>query len=542
MTTLCTHQPAWQALQAHYQSIQQQHLRDWFAADPARGTEFTEAACGLYLDYSKNRISRETMTLLVDLADQSGLRQRIDAMFRGDKINITEDRAVLHVALRAPRGASILVDGENVVPDVHAVLDQMAAFAGKLRDRTWRGHTGLPIKTIVNIGIGGSDLGPVMAYEALRHYSDRGLQFRFVSNIDGSDFSEAVHDLNPAETLFIVASKTFTTQETLTNAHSARTWCLAILKDEAAIAKHFVAVSTNATEVAKFGIDTANMFGFWDWVGGRYSFDSAIGLSLMIAIGPDNYRDMLAGFHAMDEHFRTAPFDHNLPVILGLLGVWYNNFFGAETHAVLPYDHYLGRFSAYLQQLDMESNGKRTTLDGQKIDYQTGPVVWGTPGTNGQHAYYQLIHQGTKLIPCDFIAFCRSLNPVGIHHDLLTANCFAQTEALAFGKTADEVRADGVAEALVPHRTFDGNHPTNTILVEQLTPYVLGTLVALYEHKVFVQGTIWQVNSFDQWGVELGKVLAKKIAPELDAGHAAALKHDSSTNQLINLYREKKRK
>jgi len=534
---LCTQSSAWQALQQHYETIQKRHLREWFATEPTRGQQLTLEACGLYLDYSKNRISQETLPLLVNLAQQSGLRERIDAMFRGDKINITEDRAVLHVALRAPQDATILVDGENVVPGVHAVLDQMATFANRLRDRSWLGHTGKPIKTVVNIGIGGSDLGPVMAYEALRHYSDRGMQFRFVSNVDGTDLSEAVRDLDPAETLFIVASKTFTTQETLTNAHSAREWCLSALKDPAAVARHFVAVSTNAQEVAKFGIDTANMFGFWDWVGGRYSFTSAIGLSLMIAIGSENYREMLAGFHAMDEHFRTAPFKQNLPVILGLLGIWYNNFFGAETHAVLPYDHYLGKFSAYLQQLDMESNGKRTTLDGQKIDYQTGPVVWGTPGTNGQHAYYQLIHQGTKHIPCDFIAFCQSLNPHGPHHDLLTANCLAQTEALAFGKTAEEVRADGVAEALVPHRTFDGNHPTNTLLVEKLTPYVLGSLVALYEHKVFVQGTIWRVNSFDQWGVELGKVLAKKIAPELERTSSAPLKHDSSTNALIERYR-----
>lgn len=537
VVSLCTSTPAWQALQAHHQAIGQKHLRDWFAVEADRGVKYSLEACGLYLDYSKNRISSETLPLLIELARQSGLRERIDAMFRGDKINITEDRAVLHVALRAPRDAQIIVDGENVVPAVHAVLDKMAAFSIRLRDRSWLGHTGKPIKTIVNIGIGGSDLGPVMAYEALRHYSDRGLQFRYVSNVDGTDISEAVRDLDPAETLFIVASKTFTTQETLTNAHSARDWCLATLKDPAAVARHFVAVSTNAQEVSKFGIDTANMFEFWDWVGGRYSYTSAIGLSLMIAIGPENYRDMLAGFHAMDEHFRTAPFEQNLPVILGLLGLWYNNFFGAETHAVLPYDHYLGRFSAYLQQLDMESNGKRTTLDGQRIDYQTGPVVWGTPGTNGQHAYYQLIHQGTKLIPCDFIAFCRSLNPLGTHHDLLTANCLAQTEALAFGKTSEEVRADGVAEHLIPHRVFDGNHPTNTILAEKLTPAVLGSLVALYEHKVFVQGTIWKVNSFDQWGVELGKVLAKKIAPELEPKHAAELKHDSSTNTLIKRYR-----
>ncbi len=461
-------------------------------------------------------------------------------MFRGDKINVTEGRAVLHVALRAPRGATILVDGVNVVPEVHAVLDQMAAFCQRVRSGAWLGHTGKRIRNVVNIGIGGSDLGPVMAYEALKYYSTREIQFRFVSNIDGTDLVEALHGLAPDETLFIISSKTFTTLETLTNAHSARDWCLKALVDEKAVAKHFVAVSTNAAEVSKFGIDTANMFQFWDWVGGRYSYDSAIGLSLMLAIGPENFREMLSGFHAMDEHFRTAPPARNLPVLLGLLGIWYNNFFGAQTEAILPYDHYLGRFSAYLQQLDMESNGKSVDLDGNRIAYQTGPIVWGTPGTNGQHAYYQLIHQGTKLIPCDFIGFCRSLNPVPPHHDLLMANFFAQTEALAFGKTEAEVRADKVAEKQVPHRTFEGNHPTNSLLLERLTPAALGKLVALYEHKVFVQGTIWHINSFDQWGVELGKVLAQRIVPELTAKQAPPLAHDSSTNTLVRRYRQQK--
>lgn len=530
--------PAWQALVKHQTEVAPRHLRDLFAADPKRGERYTAEACGLYLDYSKNRITDDTLPRLIDLADACGLRARIDAMFRGDKINLTEHRSVLHVALRAPRDASIVVEGVNVVPAVQAVLDKLATFAKRVRNGQWRGHSGRPMRTIVNIGIGGSDLGPVMAYEALRHYGDRQLECRFVSNIDGTDLSEALRDLDPAETLFIVSSKTFTTQETLTNAHSARKWLLDRLGDPAAVAKHFVAVSTNAPEVAKFGIDTDNMFEFWDWVGGRYSYDSAIGLSLMIAIGPEHFREMLAGFHAMDEHFRTAPFDRNLPVLLGLLGVWYVNFFGAETHAVLPYDHYLGRFSAYLQQLDMESNGKSITLDGTAVDYQTGPIVWGTPGTNGQHAYYQLIHQGTKLIPCDFLGFCRSLNPLGEHHDLLMANCFAQTEALAFGKTAEQVRADGVAEPLVAHRVFAGNRPTNTLLAERLTPAILGSLVALYEHKVYVQGVIWNVNSFDQWGVELGKVLAKRIAPELAA--EVPLAHDSSTNTLIERYRRMK--
>jgi glucose-6-phosphate isomerase len=532
--------PAWQALHAHYDKIKSQQLRELFAADPSRGQKFTTEALGIYFDYSKNRITDETLRLLVKLAEESQLRERIDAMFRGDKINVTEHRAVLHVALRAPKGASIIVDGVNVVPEVHAVLDKMADFSERVRSGAWVGFTGKRVRNIVNIGIGGSDLGPVMAYEALRHYSDRRLTCRFVSNVDGSDFAEATHDLDPAETLFIISSKTFTTLETLTNARSARAWCLKALGDEKAVAKHFVAVSTNATEVAKFGIDTANMFGFWDWVGGRYSFDSAIGLSLMIAIGSAQFGEMLAGFHAMDEHFRTTPFDKNLPVLLGLIGVWYNNFFGAETVAILPYDHYLGRFSAYLQQLDMESDGKHVDLDGNVVTYQTGPIVWGTPGTNGQHAYYQLIHQGTKLIPCDFIGFCQTLNALPPHHDLLMANFFAQTEALAFGKTASEVKADGVPDFQVAHRTFEGNHPTNTFLLPRLTPEALGKLVALYEHKVFVQGTIWHINSFDQWGVELGKVLAQRIVPELQSATPPALRHDSSTNTLIERYRKLK--
>ncbi len=532
-----TSRPAWQALQKHFQQIEPLHLRQLFADDPQRGETLTVDAEGIYLDYSKNRVTAETLKLLVQLARESGLAERIEAMFRGEKINVTEQRAVLHVALRAPRGASIVVDGQNVVPEVHAVLDKMAAFCERIRSGAWKGQTGKRIKNVVNIGIGGSDLGPVMAYEALRHYSQRDMTFRFVSNVDGTDIAEATLDLDPNETLFIVASKTFTTLETLTNAHSARKWLLDTLGDEKAVAKHFVAVSTNAAEVAKFGIDTANMFEFWDWVGGRYSYDSAIGLSLMIAIGPENFRDMLAGFHALDEHFRTTPFERNLPVLLALLGIWYNNFFGAQTEAILPYDHYLGRFSAYLQQLDMESNGKHVTLGGNTVDYQTGPIVWGTPGTNGQHAYYQLIHQGTKLIPCDFIGFCQTLNPLGDHHDLLMANFFAQTEALALGKTAEEVRADGVKDFQVPHRTFEGNHPTNTILLDKLTPATLGKLVALYEHKVFVQGTVWQINSFDQWGVELGKVLANRIVPELESVTPPALKHDSSTNTLIRRYR-----
>jgi glucose-6-phosphate isomerase len=530
--------PAWKLLEAHYDKIRGLHLRQLFGADPDRGKRLSAEAVGILLDYSKNRITDETLDLLLQLAEQSGLRNRIDAMFRGEKINVTEKRAVLHVALRTPRNASIMVDGENVVPAVHAVLDRMADFANRLRSGAWKGFTGKPIKNVINIGIGGSDLGPVMAYEALRYYSRRDMTFRFVSNVDGTDFVEAVRELNADETLFIVSSKTFTTLETLTNAHSARDWCVKALGDERAVAHHFVAVSTNANEVRKFGIDTANMFEFWDWVGGRYSYDSAIGLSLMLAIGPEHFHEMLGGFHAMDEHFRTAPFDRNLPVLLGLLGVWYDNFFGAQTVAILPYDHYLGRFSAYLQQLDMESDGKHVTLEGKTVDYQTGPIVWGTPGTNGQHAYYQLIHQGTKLIPCDFIGFYQSLNPLGRHHDLLMANIFAQAEALAFGKTAQEVRADGIPDWQVPHRTFEGNHPTNTLLLERLTPRSLGTLVALYEHKVFVQGTIWRINSFDQWGVELGKVLAQRIVPELESPAPPKLAHDSSTNRLIERYRE----
>ena len=531
---------AWKALESHFAKVRELHLRQLFADDPKRGERLTAEAAGVFLDYSKNRITDETLRLLLQLAEQAGLRQRIDAMFRGDKINVTEQRAVLHTALRAPRGATIMVDGVNVVPQVHAVLDKMADFSQRVRSGAWKGHTGQRIRNVINIGIGGSDLGPVMAYEALRFYSDRALTMRFVSNVDGSDVAEATRDLDPAQTLVIVSSKTFTTLETLTNAHSARRWLLAKLGDEKAVAKHFVAVSTNAKEVAKFGIDTANMFEFWDWVGGRYSYDSAIGLSLMIAIGPEHFRAMLAGFHAMDEHFRTASFERNLPVLMGILGVWYNNFFGAQTLAVLPYDHYLSRFSAYLQQLDMESDGKSVTLDGQPVNYQTGPIVWGTPGTNGQHAYYQLIHQGTKLIPCDFLGFCRTLNPIGIHHDLLMANLFAQTEAMAFGKTAAQVKADGVADFQVPHRTFAGNHPTNTILLDRLTPEALGKLIALYEHKVFVQGTIWHINSFDQWGVELGKVLAQRIVAELDSKSEPTLKHDSSTSALIRRYRKSK--
>jgi glucose-6-phosphate isomerase len=529
--------PAWGALKEHFRQIAGRHLRELFAEDPQRGERFAAEACGIYLDYSKHRITDETLRLLLDLAEQSGLRERIDAMFAGEKINITEDRAVLHVALRAPRGASIEVDGVNVVPAVHEVLDRMSEFASSVRDGRWRGHTGEQIRNVVNIGIGGSDLGPVMAYEALRHYSARELTFRFVSNVDGTDFAEATRDLDPAQTLFIVSSKTFTTLETMTNAHTARSWILDALGDESAIAKHFVAVSTNADEVAKFGIDVMNMFGFWDWVGGRYSMDSAIGLSTMIAIGPDAFGDMLAGFHEMDEHFRTAPFAANLPVLLGLLTIWYTDFFGAQTQAVLPYDQYLKRFPAYLQQLTMESNGKHITLAGQPVDYSTGPVFWGEPGTNGQHSFYQLIHQGTELIPCDFIGFAHSLNPLGNHHDLLTANVFAQGEALAFGKTADQVRAEGTEDWLVPHRVFEGNRPSTTMLLDRLTPHALGTLVALYEHSVFTQGTIWSINSFDQWGVELGKVLAKKVADQLSAPDEPELTHDSSTNALIRRYR-----
>jgi glucose-6-phosphate isomerase len=530
--------PAWKALEAHHEKLQDIHLRRLFADDPGRGERLTIEAAGLFLDYSKNRITGETVGLLLQLAAESDLRGRIDAMFRGDKINVTEDRAVLHVALRAPKGESIVVDGEDVVPQVHAVLDRMSGFADKLRGGTWRGHTGKRIKNVVNIGIGGSDLGPVMAYEALRHYSDRALTFRFVSNVDGTDFVEATRDLDPAETLFIISSKTFTTLETMTNAHSARDWCLGTLRDEQAVAKHFVAVSTNQAEVSKFGIDPANMFGFWDWVGGRYSMDSAIGLSTMIAVGPDNFRAMLAGFHAMDEHFRTAPFEQNLPVLLGLLTVWYTDFFGAETVAVLPYDQYLKRFPAYLQQLTMESNGKSVTLDGARVSYSTGPVYWGEPGTNGQHSFYQLIHQGTVLIPCDLIGFGQSLNPLGAHHDVLMSNVFAQAEALAFGKTAEAVAAEGTPAGLVPHRTFEGNRPTNVILAERLTPETLGSLIALYEHSVFTQGTTWGINSFDQWGVELGKVLAKRIIPELENKDEPKLNHDGSTNALIRRYRK----
>jgi glucose-6-phosphate isomerase len=527
----------WQALEEHYQQTRHLHLRDLFATDPKRGERLTAEAVGLYLDYSKHRITDDTLDLLVRLAESSGLRDRIDAMFRGDKINGTEDRAVLHVALRAPRHAAIVVDGENVVPEVHAVLDRMADFATRVRNGTWKGHTGKRIRHVINIGIGGSDLGPVMAYEALKTYSARDMTFRFVSNVDGTDFAEATRDLDPAETLFILSSKTFTTLETMTNAHTARDWSLRALRDPKAVAKHFVAVSTNATEVSTFGIDTANMFGFWDWVGGRYSMDSAIGLSTMLAVGPDHFRAMLSGFHAMDEHFRTAPLARNLPVLMGLLAVWYNNFFGAQTVGVFPYEQYLKRFPAYLQQLTMESNGKHVMLDGTSIDYQTGPIVWGEPGTNGQHSFYQLIHQGTKLIPCDFIGFCQTLNPLGRHHDLLLANVFAQTEALAFGKTPEEVRTEGTPEWLVPHRTFEGDRPTSTILAERLTPEMLGTLVALYEHSVFTQGTIWHIDSFDQWGVELGKVLASRIVPELESPQEPALAHDSSTNALIRRYR-----
>ena len=533
--------PAFRALEEHRKRVADLHLRDLFAEDPGRGTRMTAEADGLFLDYSKNRVTDETLRLLVELAEQSGLRTRIDAMFSGEHINVTEDRAVLHVALRAPENASIAVDGADVVPDVHEVLGRMARFADDVRSGAWTGHTGRRIRNVVNIGIGGSDLGPVMAYEALRHYSARELTFRFVSNVDGTDFVEATRDLDPEETLFIVVSKTFTTLETMTNAQTAREWALAGLGgDESAVGRHFVAVSTNAEKVAGFGIDTANMFGFWDWVGGRYSMPSAVGLSTMIAIGPDGFRDMLAGFHAMDEHFRTAPFEENLPALLGLLTVWYADFFGAETVAVLPYDQYLKRFPAYLQQLTMESNGKSVTLDGARVEYATGPIYWGEPGTNGQHSFYQLIHQGTRLIPCDIIGFVRSLNPVGEHHDLLMANVFAQAEALAFGKTAEQVREEGTADWLVPHRVFEGNRPTNTLLADELTPRVLGQLVALYEHSVFTQGVIWSVNPFDQWGVELGKVLATRIADELRAD-APELAHDASTNALIERYRAGRR-
>ena len=533
--------PAWKALQQHAENLRPQQLRDLFKSDPARGTRYTAQAAGLFLDYSKNRITDETLTLLIQLAKESGLRAHCEAMFTGQKINTTENRAVLHVALRAPKSESILVDGEDVVPEVHKVLDKMAAFADKIRSGAWLGYTGKPIKNIINIGIGGSDLGPVMAYEALKHYSHRDLTFRFVSNVDGTDFVEATRDLDPEETLFLVASKTFTTLETMTNAHSARAWTLAKLKQTEAIARHFVAISTNDAAVAKFGIDTANMFGFWDWVGGRYSMDSAIGLSTMIAIGPDNFRAMLAGFHAMDVHYRTTPLEQNLPAILGLLTVWYTDFFDAQTVAILPYEQYLKRFPAYLQQLTMESNGKHVTLDGTPVETQTGPIYWGEPGTNGQHSFYQLIHQGTRLIPADFIGFYKSINPLGRHHDMLMANVFAQAEALAFGKTADEVRAEGVPEALVPHKVFEGNRPSNTLLADRLTPHTLGTLIALYEHSVFTQGVIWSIDSFDQWGVELGKVLATKILNELEAPtDPPPTSHDTSTTNLINLYRSHK--
>ena len=533
--------PAWAALEKHFEKMKGLHLRQLFAETPRRGERLAAEGAGIYLDYSKNCITDETLRLLLQLAREAGLQERIEAMFRGDRINVSENRSVLHVALRAPRGASILHDGRNVVPEVHAVLDKMADFANRVRSGAWKGHTGRRIRNVINIGIGGSDLGPVMAYEALRHYSDRAMTFRFISNVDGTDLAEAVRDLDPAETLFNVSSKTFTTLETMTNAQSARGWLLAGMSgEEPAIANHFVAVSTNAKEVAKFGIDTDNMFGFWDWVGGRYSMDSAIGLSTMLAVGPDNFRAMLHGFREMDEHFRSTPFERNLPVLMGLLAVWYTDFFGAQTVAVLPYEQYLKRFPAYLQQLTMESNGKHVTLDGARVDYDTGPIYWGEPGTNGQHSFYQLIHQGTRLIPCDFIAFVRTLNPLGRHHDMLLANVFAQTEALAFGKTADQVKADGTPDWLVPHRLFEGNRPSNTLLLDELTPTALGRLVALYEHSVFTQGTIWHIDSFDQWGVELGKALAQRIIPELESASEPKLEHDSSTNALIRRYRKLK--
>src|SRR5881296_468124 len=536
-----TQRKAWKALSAHCKKLQKLHLRQLFAEDPKRGERLTAEAAGLFLDYSKNRITDETLKLLFGLARESGLRAAVDAMFRGEKINLTENRAVLHVALRAPKGASITVDGKNVVPEVHAVLDKLADFSKRVRSGVWKGHTGKRIRNVVNIGIGGSDLGPVMAYEALKPYSERSMTFRFISNIDGTDFAEAVRDLDPAETLFIVSSKTFTTLETMTNARTARAWSVAGLGgDERSVARHFVAVSTNAAEVTKFGIDTANMFGFWDWVGGRYSIGSAIGLSTMLAVGPENFRAMLDGFRQMDEHFRTAPFERNLPVLMGLLAVWYSDFFGAESVAVLPYEQYLKRFPAYLQQLTMESNGKHVTREGAEVTYATGPIYWGEPGTNGQHSFYQLIHQGTRLVPCDFIAFSRGLNPLARHHDFLLANVFAQTEALAFGKTREQVKAEGTPDSLVPHRMFQGNRPSNTILAERLTPETLGKLVALYEHSVFTQGAIWDVDSFDQWGVELGKVLAQHIIPELESQTEPKLGHDSSTNNLIRRYRTRR--
>jgi glucose-6-phosphate isomerase len=537
--TPLTKRKAWKALTAHYKKISKVHLRKLFADDPKRGERLTLEAAGIFLDYSKHRINDQTIKLLLQLADESRLRERIDAMFSGEKINITENRAVLHIALRAPKGSSIVVDGENVVPGVHAVLDKMSSFCDRVRSGAWKGHTGKRIRNIINIGIGGSDLGPVMAYEALKSYSDRSLTFHFVSNVDGTDFAEAVRDTDPAETLWIVSSKTFTTLETMTNAHTARDWTLKGLGgDEKSIAKHFVAVSTNAAEVTKFGIDTANMFGFWDWVGGRYSMDSAIGLSTMLAIGPDNFHAMLSGFHQIDEHFRTAPFKQNLPVLMGLLSIWYGDFFGAQTSGVFPYEQYLKRFPAYLQQLTMESNGKHVTLDGTHVNYQTGAICWGEPGTNGQHSFYQLIHQGTELIPCDFIAFAQALNPVGRHHDMLLANVFAQAEALAFGKTPEQVKKEGTPDWLVPHRVFEGNRPSNVIFLDKLTPEALGKLVALYEHSVFTQGAIWQIDSFDQWGVELGKLLAQRIIPEIESPTEPKLAHDSSTNGLIHRYRK----
>jgi glucose-6-phosphate isomerase len=536
-TTPLTIRPAWQALERHYAEIEKVHLRELFARDPGRGERLTAEGAGLFLDYSKNRITEETMALLLQLAQESGLHERTEAMFRGDKINVTENRSVLHVALRMPKDESLIVDGVDVVAQVNGVLDRMSEFAGRVRSGEWKGHTGKPIRNVVNIGIGGSDLGPVMAYEALRHYTRRDMTFRFVSNVDSTDFAEATRDLAADETLFIISSKTFTTLETMTNARTAREWALAALGDESAIAKHFAAVSTNADEVSKFGIDTANMFGFWDWVGGRYSMDSAIGLSTMLAVGPETFRELLAGFHEMDVHFRTTPFERNLPILMGLLAVWYRDFFGAQTVGVMPYDQYLKRFPAYLQQLTMESNGKHVTLDGRSVDYQTGAVYWGEPGTNGQHSFYQLIHQGTELIPVDLIGFGKTLNPIRDHHDILMSNVFAQAEALAFGKTEDQVRAEGTAEAVVPHRVFEGNRPTNVILADRLTPHTLGTLIALYEHSVFTQGTVWSINSFDQWGVELGKVLAKRIIPELESAGEPGLQHDSSTNALIRRYR-----
>jgi len=532
---------AWKDLEVHFKKIKELHLRQLFAEDPKRGQRLSSEAVGLFLDYSKNRITDQTLKLLIQLAEESRLRERIDAMFRGEKINITEKRAVLHTALRAPRNASIEVDGKNVVPEVHAVLDRMADFASRVRSGEWKGYTGKRIRNVINVGIGGSDLGPVMAYEALKYYTDRTMTFRFVSNVDGTDFAEAVRDLDPSETLFVISSKTFTTLETMTNAQTARAWSLAGFgNDEKSVAKHFVAVSTNAAEVTKFGIDTANMFEFWDWVGGRYSMSSAIGLSTMVAVGPDNFRAMLNGMHEMDEHFRTAPFERNLPVLMGLLALWYNDFFGAQTVAVLPYEQYLKRFPAYLQQLTMESNGKHVTLDGKTVSRDTGPIYWGEPGTNGQHSFYQLIHQGTRLIPCDFIAFSQSLNPVGRHHDILIANVCAQAEALAFGKTPEQVKAEGTPDWLVPHRVFEGNRPSNTILAQRLTPETLGKLVALYEHSVFTQGAIWNIDSFDQWGVELGKVLAQRIIPEVESKAEPKLVHDSSTNNLITYYRKAK--